>query len=149
MKKLPDWNPFKYLNPVTAGLDGLKDKHFVIPDWMNEKQVHLFNKWQPYIGIIEKDNAYLMQFDFIGSGREDIHVKIGHRRLTVTAKRNISEGEVGEQVYMEKQDEQKFDRTFVLPAIIDTGKAEAHYEKGVLNIVLPKQNEEEHELDID
>ena len=80
----------------------------------------------------DQDNYYL-QVDLPGVRREDVTLKIEADELTVTAVRNLPEnGEMRSYT---------FNRSFVVPADVDSEKISAEQKDGVLSVTLPKKEE--------
>lgn len=78
--------------------------------------------------IEETPEHYLLSFDMPGVKREDIKIEI--RGMTLMLQ--------GERWRETKQTYRKFERAIELPASVDASGVEAHYEDGVLRVVLPK-----------
>ena len=78
----------------------------------------------------ETDNHYLVTFDIPGVKKEDMHIELKENLLTVSGERFSSlEG---------KRSFGKFSRSLIVPSSVDGEKIEAHYEDGVLEVLLPK-----------
>lgn len=96
-------------------------------------------KFQPSCNINETNDHYLATFDIPGVKKEDIKIEIQGDRLLVSGERQreVKEEEGGTSIYNERA-YGRFERSLTLPTTIATDRVEAHYENGVLNIVLPK-----------
>jgi len=93
----------------------------------------------PSCDIRETKDHYLVSFDMPGMKKNDIKLEINENQLMVSGERNKQFQENEEEgVLRHERVYGQFQRTFTLPTSIDAGKIEAHYEDGVLNIVLPK-----------
>lgn len=128
--------------PRRGASSGLMDEFFGDFDRMVDNFVRptmTSVNFTPTCDIRETKSHYLVSFDMPGMKKSDINVEINENQLMVSGERNkqIQEGE-GEGLLRHERVYGQFQRTFTLPTSIDAGKIEAHYEDGVLNIVLPK-----------
>jgi len=90
--------------------------------------------------VSESDNAYRIAADLPGVRKEDISVTIDRDMVTVTAEvRREKEAKDGEQVLRSERYHGKVSRTLTLEHEVDEAGAEARYNDGVLELVLPKK----------
>lgn len=75
--------------------------------------------------VNETNDNYLISFDMPGVKKQDIKIEVQGNQLMISGERH------GDST-------RKFERSFVLPASINTEKIEAQYEDGVLSVALPK-----------
>lgn len=149
MKNYVNWNPFEQLRPLTAGLDDIQKKKFVVPTWMSQEKAASFYRWQPHIELKESSEDYVMEIIFEDVEKEHVHLSTGVDQLTVTAKRFLPVDGNSYLKTKQKPKEQNYEKRFPLPSFIDREKISARFEKGRLKVVLPKVNEEEKEIEIE
>lgn len=91
------------------------------------------------LDVNEEDGQYIVNVDMPGVKKEDIDISVEGSQVTVRAevKREKATGK-GKEIYNERYAGQAF-RSFSLPAKIDSGKAKAIYDGGVLTLTLPKE----------
>jgi HSP20 family protein len=96
--------------------------------------------FQPSCDIHETKDHYLVSFDMPGVRKEDIKIEVQGNNLVISGERQseIREGD-DESTLLHEKVYGKFERTFALPTSVNADKIEAHYENGVLNVVLPKE----------
>ena len=95
---------------------------------------------QVRIDVSENENAYRVSADLPGVRKEDISVTIQGDTVTITAEvRHEKEAKNGEQVLRSERYHGRISRTFTLEQEVDETAAEAHYNDGVLELVLPKK----------
>ena len=92
----------------------------------------------PKVDIIENERAFEVQLAVPGMNKEDFKIDLKENHLVVS----------GERKFTAKTDEKHFrsietqygafSREFVLPENVDTGKIEAKYSDGILELVIPK-----------
>ncbi|MEN3326359.1 MAG: hypothetical protein V7638_1166 [Acidobacteriota bacterium] len=94
--------------------------------------------WTPASDIYETDSGYMIALDLPGIDREALEIDIDDNRLVVKGTRAIAE-------YRQHRTERprgKFLRTYSVPGSVEQGKIAAEYRDGVLQISLPKRNEQ-------
>lgn len=98
--------------------------------------------WAPAVDIFENANQdVVIKAELPGFKREDIKVTFEHNTLTIEGAREV-DPEVARDHYQRLERQYgAFRRTFTLPAAVDSGKAEASYQDGVLTITLPRREE--------
>lgn len=99
--------------------------------------------WCPVVDIIETPDAYVFRAELPGVGRDNISIEVRGNRLVLAGERPLeSEPQWAAYLSMERI-HGCFERNFPLPGRIDVDKAEATYEDGILEVVLPKSQEEQ------
>lgn len=104
------------------------------------------SQWQgegaisPRLNVSESDRAFEVQAELPGVKKEDVKVAIEHQRVTIEGEaRRDNEQREGENVLYSERSASRFVRSFMLPAEVDDGAAEARMENGVLTLTLPKK----------
>lgn len=145
MNQLTHWNPFR-----TGGRGDLADGFdALLRDFGMRPLAGVLASPDIRIDVSESDKAYTIKADIPGVRKEDIDVAVDGRQVSITAKaRSKSEKKDETSVYTERSEGKAF-RSFTLPAEVDDKRAEAKYEDGVLNLVLPKKaNGKNHRIKI-
>ncbi|HEY8271583.1 MAG TPA: Hsp20/alpha crystallin family protein [Pseudobdellovibrionaceae bacterium] len=91
-------------------------------------------EFTPSVDIEESDEMYLISADLPGIKKEDVKIDVTGNTLRFSGERSK---DIKEEGYRERS-YGRFSRSFTLPQNIDPKKVEAHFEDGVLRIVLPK-----------
>jgi HSP20 family protein len=94
--------------------------------------------WTPASDIYETDTGYVIAMDLPGIDREALEIDIDDNRLVVKGTRAIAESRASRT----ERPRGKFLRTYSVPASVEQGKIAAEYKDGVLQISLPKRNEQ-------
>ena len=94
--------------------------------------------WTPASDIYETDSGYMIAMDLPGIDREALKIDIDDNRLVVKGTRAVAES----RQHRTERPKGKFLRTYSVPASVDQGKIAAEYKDGVLQISLPKRNEQ-------
>jgi HSP20 family protein len=97
--------------------------------------------WSPLVDVHETKEGYQLQVELPGVKQEDIQVSIEGETLTLKGERK-HEAEVKEDEYHRvERSYGRFERSIVLPSVVDPGQVKATYRDGVLEILLPKKEE--------
>ncbi len=95
----------------------------------------------PPVNVHESNEAVVMRFEVPGVAREDIDLTTTDTSVTVKVKRPV-EGEIPpERYHVRERWRGEFGRTVTVPAKVDSSKATAAYQNGVLTVTLPKREE--------
>ena len=95
----------------------------------------------PPVDVIEKGNAYEITVELPGLNEKDIEVKHSDGMLTIKGEKKEETEEKKTDFYLSERRYGSFERSFRVPASVDTDKIEASFKKGVLTLVLPKRPE--------
>jgi HSP20 family protein len=88
----------------------------------------------------EDDSAYTVHADIPGVKKEDIHVSIEGKQVSISAETKMEKEEKkGEKVLRSERYVGKIARSFTLAQDVDEARAEAKYSDGVLELTLPKK----------
>jgi HSP20 family protein len=98
--------------------------------------------------LTETDEAYKVRLLMPDLKQEDIKVKATQNSLRVEAEKKLNPPEESETIHFREFQYGKMLRSIELPNLIDAKAIEARYEQGVLNITLPKM-EDEREKTVD
>jgi HSP20 family protein len=96
----------------------------------------------PAVNVTEKNNHYLVSLAAPGLGKEDFDIKIEGNMMTISSEREESQEEEEEKYTRKEYSYSSFSRSFTLPDDVKMDAVDARYEKGVLNITLPKMDAE-------
>jgi len=98
--------------------------------------------WCPNVDILETSDGYLFRAELPGVGRENISIEVRGNHLVLSGERPIeSDPKITAYRSIERV-HGFFERSFQLPGKVDVEKAEARYVDGVLEVFLPKSQEE-------
>jgi HSP20 family protein len=135
MTNLVHWNPFKTLARFdpTASFDEFARN---LRQGWGELELSPGMR----IDVNEDDKAYKVKAEIPGVDKKDIDVSIDGNQVAIGAevKRESSKKDSEKEIYTERYFG-KIYRTFTLPNDLDSAKAEANYNHGVLTLTLPKK----------
>ena len=94
--------------------------------------------WAPAIDIVEKENKFVAKVELPGVHEEDVSVSIFGDMIIVEGEKE-AESEVKKKGYSYRETTYgSFSRTIAIPSIVDIERINANFDKGVLEIDLPK-----------
>ena len=99
----------------------------------------------PVVNTREGEFAYHIEVDLPGVKKDDISIDISDGILTISGERSHKEEVKEEDYYKLESSYGKFQRSFTLPDGVDAENISAASDNGVLEVVVPKLNEEKKE----
>jgi HSP20 family protein len=124
---------FEVLNTILNTIDGNKD----------ESPIASFT---PRVNTREADDAYYIELDLPGIKKDDIEITTEDNVLTISGERKFKEEVKEEDYYKVESRYGKFSRSFTLPEDIDISGISAKSEDGVLEVVIPKKEDDSKKL---
>jgi len=135
-----EWTPFR----GWRDLEGEMDRLFGLTRWpLAERGTTglLEGGWSPSVDVYQTEDKIVVKADVPGLEKKDFDIAVVNNHLTIKGERR-HENEVKEEDYHRiERVYGTFERSFGLPATVDTEKIEAKYKDGVLEVTLPKREE--------
>jgi HSP20 family protein len=98
-------------------------------------------RWMPPMDLVETGDHFVLRADLPGMSQDDVKIELEDTTLTVSGERR-SETETGEQGFHRvERAVGAFARTLTLPPGIDPESVTASFDRGVLEIRIPKPEE--------
>jgi HSP20 family molecular chaperone IbpA len=107
----------------------------------------LWTTWEPVGGhylsmdVHEAEDELVVKAELPGVGKEGFEITVDGDVLRIEAEKKAEEEKKEATYYLRERHFGKFSRTLSLPFPVDSGKAMATFENGVLEIRLPKAEE--------
>ena len=118
------------------GLDRLIDE--VFQNWGFPTGGTLTSSWAPACDVFEDKDAVKIVAEIPGVRPEDVKLSLENNILTIRGEKRQQAEEQTDRVHRYERTYGAFERTFALPGTVDAERIEAHYENGLLTVVLPK-----------
>ena len=106
--------------------------------WFGDSSQAMF---EPKLDVTEDENFLRVTIEMPGVEMKDIDVQIQDGVMTISGEKQRDEVHEEEACYQTERSYGSFRRAIPLPAEVETGKAEAKFDKGVLTVKLPKTQE--------
>jgi HSP20 family protein len=94
-------------------------------------------EWSPRIDVHRADGKIVVKADLPGLKKDDIHVEVTPEALTIRGERKQEKAEERKGSCYRECSYGSFYRSIPMPEGVDTGKAVASFQNGVLEITLP------------
>lgn len=134
---LQRWEPFSELRRMEEAMDRIWGSFFrpsrVLRQWDEE--------WALPLDIYQTDDSIKVKASVPGVKPEDMEITIEGNTLTLKGESKSEEQFKDENVILQERRYGRFYRSVVLPTGLDTDKAVANYENGVLTLSIPKREE--------
>jgi HSP20 family protein len=130
------WDPIRELDSLQGDMNRLFDRFFEgrTPNGTSRR-------WLPAMDLLETDDHLVVRGDLPGLTEDDIDIEIKDNVLTVSGERKADSEEKGEGYYRVERAFGGFSRSLTLPQGVDAEKVEANFDKGVLEVRIPKPAE--------
>ena len=94
--------------------------------------------WSPHVDVYEADGQAVVLVELAGVPKDEIQIEVEHDHLTLRGERRPPHRDDARAFYALEVPYGPFERLVHLPFPVDTGRAEASYQDGFLQIVLPR-----------
>lgn len=128
-------------------------ENFMPQGWMRSHTpgLSLLDEQMPKVDVIDNDDTLLIRATLPGVKKENLEVSTTDHSLTIrgTVHEEHKEEKKGEY-YRKEISSGNFLRTVSLPALVDESGISARYKDGMLEVTIPKkENEKRHTVKID
>ncbi len=96
----------------------------------------------PAIDVQETDTTITLTAELPGLGEDDVEIEIKDRRLMLRGQKKITREDKGD-LRISERSYGSFARTMSIPDTVDVEKISAEFDKGVLQITMPKTEPQE------
>ena len=135
MATLVRWEPFRELASVQGEMSRLMNGLFEGPGRVTQN-------WVPALDVWETEDELVYAFDLPGIPEDKISIEVSDDTLTVSAERERVAEESTDRVFRFERRYGSFSRAVGLPAGVDESKIAASYKDGVLELRVPKPQEQ-------
>jgi len=140
MMNLVRWNPWREMPTLPGRVNRLFDDPFFRIGRMDDDNG--LGMWNPAVDLYEKDDHFMIKAELPGVDKNDIKIDLKDRLLTLSGERTYDNEVKEENYYRRERSFGKFQRAFTLPADVDSDKIKAEFKDGVLQIEVPKPEEQ-------
>jgi len=132
----------KVNNPISKTIDGLMNEFFnELPSNPGKSVRQDFFAFPP-VNIQEKLAAYHLQLAVPGFEKTDFNIKLENNLLTISASKQEDVKDETAKNIRNEFSVKTFKRSFTVDEKIDSAAINARYENGILQIELPKKEQE-------
>jgi HSP20 family protein len=130
------WDPIRELDSLQSDMNRLFDRFFE-----GRTANGTSRRWIPAMDLLETEDHLVLRGDLPGLTEDDIDIEIKDNVLTVSGERRGGKEEKGEGYYRVERAFGSFSRSLTLPQGVDADRVEANFDKGVLEVRIPKPAE--------
>ena len=98
-------------------------------------------RWMPAMDLVETEDHFVLRADLPGLSEDDIKIEFEDRTLTVSGERKAEHESKAEGYYRVERAFGSFSRSLTLPQGIDPEAVTASFDRGVLEVRIPKPEE--------
>jgi len=129
------WEPVRELNTLQSEMNRLFNTFFDTPPTGGNGGPRRFI---PSMDLAETDTHYVLKADLPGVAEEDVSIELDDNVLTVSGERKAEHEEKKEGYHRVERSFGAFRRSLTLPDGVDADAIAATFDKGVLEIRIPK-----------
>ena len=141
------WEPARELDSLQGEVNRLFDTFF--GNGRSAPGETRARRWVPAMDLVETEDALVLKADLPGLERDDVAIEVKDRVLTVSGERKAEHAEKADGYYRVERAFGGFSRSLSLPDGVDAEQVEARFDKGVLEVRIPKPEERKpHRVEI-
>jgi HSP20 family protein len=134
MSNLTRWEPVREMMTLREAMDRLFDDAFTSPiGWSANGGSSV-----PAIDLYQNDNEVVVKAALPGIKAEDVQISVNADMLTLRGESKEESIQKEATYHIHEQHFGSFERSIALPTHIETDKARADFENGILTVTLPK-----------
>ncbi len=150
---LTRWEPFQGLTPLEREADRFFSDTLGWFDWplyLWRQPLTLKREYLVPMEVFERDGQTVVRLEVPGVETEDIDISLADGVLTIKGEKRHEEEIKEESYYHSERSYGSFHRTLSVPRGIDESKISATYDAGVLEVSLPKvEEQQEHKVKVE
>jgi HSP20 family protein len=131
------WEPVAELNTIQNEMNRLFNTFFD-PSAPTGRGNGTTRRWLPAMDLVETADHYLLRADLPGLSDGDVNIQLEDNVLTISGARKVEHDDRQEACYRLERAFGAFSRSLTLPDGVDPDGVQAHFDRGVLDIRIPK-----------
>ncbi len=140
MTMITRWEPFHESRRLHDMIDRFMDRSFLDRPWFGEPASGMLP-----LDVYQTEDEFVVKASIPGIKPDEIDISVRGDTLTIqgqTRSETEREDEGQVQYLLRERRYSSFSRSVTLPASVDSSKASAEFENGILTLTLPKVEEE-------
>ena len=136
------WEPVRELTSLQSEMNRLFNTFFDTPTAGNGNgNGGAVRRWVPSMDLVETEDHFVLRADLPGLSEEDVSIELEDNVLTVAGERKAEHEDKKEGFYRMERSFGQFRRSLTLPDGVDADGIAATFDKGVLEVRIPKPEE--------
>jgi HSP20 family protein len=133
------WEPVRELSTIQNEMNRLFNTFFETPTPGNGGST--LRRWVPAMDLVETEDDFVLRADLPGLSEKDVNIELEDNVLTVSGERKSEHEERKEGYYRVERASGAFSRSLTLPEGVDPEAVRASFDRGVLEVRVPKPEE--------
>jgi HSP20 family protein len=133
------WEPVRELSTLQNEMNRLFTSFFDTPS--NGSTDTGLRRWVPPMDLVETDDHFVLRADLPGLDADDVNIEVEDNVLTLSGERKAEHETKREGFYRVERASGAFRRSLTLPEGVELEQIAASFDKGVLEIRIPKPEE--------
>jgi HSP20 family protein len=133
------WEPFRELATLQNEMNRLFNTAFETPPGNGGTTPR---RWMPAMDLVENEDSFLLRADLPGLSEDDIKIEVEDNVLTLSGERKSEHETKQEGYHRVERAFGAFSRALTLPKGVDPESVTAHFDRGVLEVRIPKPEEQ-------
>jgi HSP20 family protein len=130
------WDPARELDTLQTDLNRVFDTFFG-----GRTENGAPRRWIPAMDLAETDEHLVLKADLPGLGADDVEIEVKDGVLTVSGERKTEHEDSSHGYHRVERSYGRFSRSLSLPQGVDPDQVQAEFDKGVLEVRVPKPAE--------
>ena len=132
------WEPVRELSSIQQEMNRLFNTFFDAPASGGATGNGGGRRWVPAMDLVETDHHFVLRADLPGLDHGDVAIEVNDNVLTVSGERKYEHEAKKDGFYRLERGTGQFSRSLTLPDGVDPDAIAASFEKGVLEVRVPK-----------
>lgn len=133
------WEPAREIHSLQQEMNRLFSSFFDVPS--SGAPGNGVRRWVPAMDLVETDDHFVLTADLPGLTQDDVTIEVEDRVLTVSGERRSEHQDRREGFVRLERATGRFSRSLTMPEGVDAGAITASFDKGVLEVLVPKPEE--------
>ena len=133
------WEPLREFGALQNEMNRLFNTVFETPGPGNGGAA--MRRWMPAMDLVETDDHFVLRADLPGMSEDDVKIEFEDGTLTVSGERKSEHEDKHEGFVRVERSYGAFRRSLTLPDGVDPEAVSASFDKGVLEVRIPKPEE--------
>ena len=133
------WDPAREVDALQGDLNRLFDNFFA---GRNDGR-GIARRWVPAMDLVESEDEYVLRVDLPGMERDDVELELKENVLTLSGRREAEHEDTQKGFHRVERSFGSFSRSLELPAGVDPDALSADFDRGVLEVRIPKPPQEQ------
>ena len=130
------WDPARELDALQGDLNRAFDAFFG-----GRTGTGVTRRWIPAMDLVETDDHLVLKADLPGLDRDDVEIEVKDNVLNVSGERKTEHEDSSNGYHRMERSYGRFSRSLSLPQGVDADQVQAEFDKGVLEVRIPKPAE--------